>query len=135
MAPQPASSAPVAEVPQPEPDIAGFAELREVLKTIDSKYAFDTLNAVQLGEETHLTLRSFAAHLLYALRKRGFSEYPKEEIFTLSYEASGLYECEGFEVPAGSSFPVKVTRKGWALKARGRWLPVRRARVSRTSAD
>jgi hypothetical protein len=119
----------------PEPDIAGFTELREVLKTIDSKYAFDILNAVQLGEETHLTFRSFAAHLFYALRRRGFSEYPKDETFDLSYEASGLYECEGFEVSPGSSVPVKVTRKGWALRARGRWLPVRRARVSRVAGN
>ena len=119
----------------PESDIAGFTELREVLKTIDSKYAFDILNAVQLGEESHLTLRSFTAHLFYALRRRGFSEYPKDETFDLNYEASGLYECEGFEVPPGSSVAVKVTRKGWALKAKGRWLPVRRARVSRVIAD
>jgi hypothetical protein len=123
------------EAPQSEPDLAGFTELREVLKTIDAKYAFDTLNAVQLGEETHLTFRSFAAHFFYALRKRGFSEYPKEHTFSLSYEASGLYECEGFEVPPGATVPVKVTRKGWALKARGRWLPVRRARVSRIAAE
>jgi hypothetical protein len=113
-----------------EPDMSGFTELREVLKTIDSKYAFDTLNAVQLGEETHLTFRSFAMHLFYALRKRGFSEYPNAGEFNLSYEASGLYDCDGFEVPPGTSVPVRVTRKGWALKARGRWLPVRRARVS-----
>ena len=125
----------VPAAPQTEPDLAGFTELREVLKTIDAKYAFDTLNAVQLGEETHLTLRSFAAHVFYALRKRGFSEYPKEQKFSLSYEASGLYECEGFEVPPGSSVAVNVTRKGWALKARGRWLPVRRARVNRVVAE
>jgi hypothetical protein len=116
--------------PQVEPDMAGFSELREVLKTIDAKYAFDTLNAVQLGEETHLTFRSFAMHLFYALRKRGLSEYPNEETFTLTYEASGLFDCDGFEVPPDSSIPVRVTRQGWALKARGRWLPVRRARVS-----
>ena len=113
-----------------ESDNAAFTELREVLKTIDAKYAFDTLSAVQLGEDTHLTLRSFASHLFYALRKRGFSEYPKEDRFTLTYEASGLYDCEGFEIPPGKSALVKVTRKGWALKARGGWLPVRRARVS-----
>jgi hypothetical protein len=123
------------ESAQYEPDIAAFTELREVLKTIDSKYAFDTLNAVQLGEDTHLTFRSFASHLFYALRKRGFSEYPKEESLTLTYEASGLYECEGFEVQPGNSIPVKVSRKGWALKVRGRWLPVRRARVSRLSHE
>jgi hypothetical protein len=133
-APQPAPTV-SADIPQPDPDIAGFTELREVLKTIDSKYAFDILNEVQLGEETHLTFRSFAAHLFYALRRRGFSEYPKDQTFSLSYEASGLYECEGFEVSPGSSVPVKVTRKGWALRARGRWLPVRRARVSRMSSD
>jgi hypothetical protein len=106
-----------------------FSELREVLKTIDAKYAFDTLNAVQVGEDTHLTLRSFVAHLFYALRKRGFAEYPKDDEFTLTYDASGLFDCEGFEVPPGGSLPVKVTRKGWALNARGRWLPIRRARV------
>lgn len=120
---------------QPEPEIATFLELREVLKTVDSKYAFDTLHAVQLGEETHLTFRSFAAHLFYALRKRGFSEYPKDESFDLTYESSGLYECEGFEVQPGSSIPVRVTRRGWALKARGHWLPVRRARVCRRPAE
>jgi hypothetical protein len=123
------------EAVQTEPDVVSFTELREVLKTIDSKYAFDTLNAVQLGEETHLTFRSFASHLFYSLRKRGFSEYPKDEVFTLTYEASGLYECEGFEVSPGSGVQVKVTRKGWALKARGRWLPVRRARVSRLAPE
>ncbi len=124
-----------AETSLTEPDLTAFTELREVLKTIDSKYAFDTLNALQRGEETHLTFRSFAAHLLYALRKRGFSEYPNDQTFTLTYDASGLFECEGFEVPPGENVPVKVTRKGWAIRARGRWLPVRRARVSRTAVD
>jgi hypothetical protein len=126
-----APSAVRAPVPiQVEPDAGGFAELREVLKTIDAKYAFDTLNAVQLGEDTHLTFRSFAMHLFYALRRRGFSEYPNEAEFNLTYEASGLYDCDGFEVSPGASIAVKVTRKGWALKARGRYLPVRKARVS-----
>ncbi len=111
-------------------DTGTFSELREVLKTIDTKYAFDTLNAVQAGDDTHLTLRSFVSHLFYALRKRGFSEYPKEDEFTLTYEASGLFDCEGFEVPPSGSVPVRVTRKGWALNVRGRWLPVRRARVA-----
>ena len=115
---------------EPEPEVGVFTELREVLKTIDTKYAFDTLNAVQMGENTHLTLRSFVSHLFYALRKRGFSEYPKEEQFILTYEASGLYDCDGFEVPPSGSTPVKVTRRGWALNLRGRWLPVRRARVT-----
>jgi len=131
-----ASTAPRSSPPiESESDIAAFTELREVLKTIDAKYAFDTLNAVQLGEDTHLTFRSFASHLFYALRKRGFSEYPKEEQFTLMYEASGLYDCEGFEIPPAKSAAVRVTRKGWALKARGRWLPVRRARVSLVASE
>ncbi len=106
-----------------------LSDLREVLKTIDIKYGFDTLNSVQLGETTHLTLPSFISHFFYALRKKGFSEYPKEEQFVLTYESSGLYDCDGFEVPPAGSTKVKVTRKGWALNANGRWLPVRRARV------
>jgi hypothetical protein len=105
--------------------LSSFAELREMLKIVDTKYAFDTLNSVQLGEETHLTLRSFVTHLFYALRKRGFTEYPNEEEFALTYEASGLYDCDGFEVPPGGSVNVKVVRKGWAFNTRGKWLPVR----------
>lgn len=109
--------------------LSPFSELREVLKVLDTKYAFDTLNAVQLGEDTHLTLKSFVSHLFYALRKRGFSEYPKEDEIDLSYEASGLFDCDGFEVPPSQVVRVKVTRRGWAFSSRGRWLPVRRARV------
>jgi hypothetical protein len=109
--------------------LSSFTEIREVLKIVDTKYAFDTLNSVQLGEQTHLTLRSFVTHLFYALRKRGFAEYPKEEEFLLTYESSGLYDCDGFEVPPSGSLSVKVTRKGWAFNVRGKWLPVRRARV------
>lgn len=120
------------EVTQPtdfDTALSAFAELREVLKIVDTKYAFDTLNSVQTGEETHLTLRSFVTHLFYALRKRGFSEYPDDDEFVLPYETSGLYDCDGFEVPPSSSVKVKVVRKGWAFSARGKWLPVRRARV------
>jgi hypothetical protein len=120
------------EVTQPtdvDTALSAFAELREVLKIVDTKYAFDTLNSVQIGEETHLTLRSFVTHLFYALRKRGFTEYPDEDEFVLPYEASGLYDCDGFEVPPSSSVKVRVVRKGWAFNARGKWLPVRRARV------
>jgi hypothetical protein len=109
--------------------LSTFVELREVLKILDTKYAFDTLNSVQIGEETHLTLRSFVTHLFYALRKRGFAEYPNEDEFVLPYEASGLYDCDGFEVPPAGSVKVRVVRKGWAFNARGKWLPVRRARV------
>jgi len=106
-----------------------LADLREVMKTIDTKYSFDILNAVQLGEDTHLTLRSFVSHLFYALRKKGFSEYPRDAKFVLTYDMSGLYDCDGFEVPPAGEVSVKVTRKGWAFELRGRWIPVRRARV------
>ena len=119
----------VADISMPV-DTAPFTELREALRTIDSKYSFDTLNSVQLGGESHLTLRSFVANLFYSLRKRGFGEYPKDETFDLPYEASGLYECEGFEVQPGGSDRVKVVRRGWALHSRGRVLPIRRARVT-----
>lgn len=114
---------------EPGPEAGTLTELRDLLRTIDTKYAFDTLNAVNSGEDTHLTLRSFVSHLFYALRKRGFSEYPNEEQFYLSYEQSGLYDCDGFQIPPYGSALVKVARKGWALNSRGRWLPVRRARV------
>jgi len=43
------------EVTQPtdvDTALSAFAELREVLKIVDTKYAFDTLNSVQIGEET-----------------------------------------------------------------------------------
>jgi hypothetical protein len=106
-----------------------FAEIREMLKIVDTKYGFDTLNSIQMGDNTHLTLRSFLSHLFYALRKRGFSEYPKEDCFELSYEASGLYDCDGFEVPPAGCVRVRVTKKGWGFESRGQWFPVRRARV------
>jgi hypothetical protein len=114
--------------------VDSLSELREVLKTIDTKYSFDTLNSVQLGEQTHLTLRSFVSHLFYALRKKGLSEYPKDEEFDLTYEASGLYDCDGFEVQPSGMVQVKVTRRGWALNSRGKWLPIRRARVVMSTA-
>lgn len=109
------------------------ARLTEVLKTIDAKYAFDTLNAVQLGDETHLTLRSFVSHLFYSLRKQGFAEYPDQASFNLTYDDSGLYDCDGFEVALGETVPVRVIRKGWALRTKGKLSPVRRARVSKAS--
>jgi hypothetical protein len=114
-------------------DPTDVARLKEVLKTIDAKYAFDSLNAVQLGDETHLTLRSFVSHLFYSLRKQGFTEYPDHDEFDLTYDDSGLYDCDGFEVAPGESVPVRVTKKGWALKARGKVSPVRRARVARAN--
>jgi hypothetical protein len=125
------TSTPVSSQPITDSDatLLQFVEVREVLKIVDTKYAFDTLNAVQFGDDTHLTLKSFVGHLFYALRKRGFAEYPAEDEFDLSYESSGLYDCDGFEVEPTSTVRVKVSRKGWAFSSRGRWLPVRRARV------
>jgi hypothetical protein len=111
-------------------DAAAAPDLREVLKLIDSKYSFDVLNSVQLGQDSHLTLRSFVAHLFYSLRKKGFGEYPSQEEFDLSYELSGLYDCEGFEVPPGETRRVRVVRKGWALLSKDRTLPIRRAKVA-----
>jgi hypothetical protein len=110
-------------------DIAA-PDLREFLKLIDSKYSFDALNAVNLGNDSHLTLRSFVAHLFYSLRKRGFGEYPTADEFALSYEESGLYDCDGFEVPPGETRRVRVLKRGWALVSKERTLPVRRARVA-----
>jgi hypothetical protein len=104
-------------------------ELREVLKLIDSKYSFDVLNGVQLGQESHLTLRSFVAHIFYSLRKRGFGEYPQTPEFDLTYDASGLYDCDGFEVAPGETARVVLVKKGWALLAKDAIVPIRRAQV------
>ena len=111
------------------PSDPAHLDLRELLKLIDSKYSFDVLNSVQLGEDSHLTLRSFVAHLFYSLRKRGFSEYPTVEEFDLSYDMSGLYDCDGFEVPPGEHRRVRVLKRGWALVSKERTVPIRRARV------
>jgi hypothetical protein len=123
---------PVAVDPASTATTDGLAapDLREVLKLIDSKYSFDVLNSVQLGQDSHLTLRSFVAHLFYSLRKKGFGEYPSQEEFDLSYELSGLYDCEGFEVPPGETRRVRVVKKGWALLGKDRTLPIRRATVA-----
>lgn len=104
-------------------------ELRDVLTLLDSKYSFDALNSVLLGQESHLTIKSFVSHLFYSLRKKGFGPYPDEDAFDLSYESSGLFECDGFEVPPGGTQRVRVLKRGWALRSRDRLLPVRRARV------
>lgn len=109
-------------------------DLRDFLKLIDSKYSFDALSAVNLGDDSHLTLRSFVAHLFYSLRKRGFGEYPTADEFDLSYDESGLYDCDGFEVPPGGTRRVRVLKRGWALVSKERTLPVRRARVALAAA-
>lgn len=107
-----------------------LAGLRDVLQVIDSKYAFDTLNRVQSGDSTNLTLQSFVSHLFYSLRKRGFIEYPAQTEFPLRYEDSGLYDCIDFEIPPGAVVVVRVVQKGWALQDKGVLAPVRRAKVT-----
>ena len=116
------------------PDSEALLRLGEVLRTIDTKYALDTLNDVQRGAETHLTLRSFVAHLFYSLRKQGLTEYPTMHEFDLTYEDSGLYDCDGFEVQPGTGVHVRVVRSGWALQTKGRMFPIRRARVAKVAS-
>ena len=106
-------------------------EIRDLLKIIDSKYSFDVLQEIQLGGEQVVTLKNFLGHLFYALRKRGFTSYPMETEFELSYEHSGLYDCLEFNVPPDGSVTVQVVKKGWALKQRDRILPIKKAQIRR----
>ena len=69
------------------------------------------------------------------VRAGGLIAYPTEDRFELSYEKSGLYECEGFEVKPGQVVVVTVARHGWALQAKDRLLPIRRARVERATVE
>ena len=126
--PSPAPQTPAGTAQAPAP-ADSLRDLRDVLKLIDSKYSFDVLNSVQLGHETHLTLRSFVAHVFYSLRKLGFAEYPQLQDLELSYEESGLYDCEGFEIAPGTTARVTVSKKGWALMSKDRVTPIRRAQV------
>ena len=115
-----------------EPDRSGslgIQELRDVLKLIDSKYAFDVLQGIQMGEESFLTMKNFLSHFFYALRKKGFVTYPETDKFDLPYELSGLYECMGFEVAPGKAEKVTVVRSGWALRCKEELFPVRKAQV------
>lgn len=109
-----------------------LGELADFLKLIDSKYSFDTLNSIQNGDETPLTFRSFIAHLFYCSRKKGFGQYPQEEFFNLTYDNSGLYQCQGFEIPPGGAVNVRVVKRGWALQSKGKLRPVKRAIVNKT---
>lgn len=113
----------------------GPSDLREFVRLIDAKYSLDTLKGIQLGNESPLTLRSFVSHVLYALTKKGLVSYPTEDDMLLSYEKSGLFECEDFQVAPGETLRVAVVRRGWAVQARDRLLPVRRARVTRRPED
>ena len=62
--------------PKPsEPERSGpdpIQELREVLKLIDSKYAFDVLHGIRMGDESFLTMKNFLSHFFYALRKKAW---------------------------------------------------------------
>ena len=97
------------------------------MKIIDSKYSFDILRDVQLGDNHAITIKNFIAHFFYGLRKKGLSSYPSEDEFVLEYNQSGLYQCIGFEVPSGSKVQVKVEKKGWALRSGDRVFPIRKA--------
>jgi len=114
---------------EPQLGAVGYAEVRDFLRIIDSKYSLDTLDAIQLGQDSHLTLPTFVAHMFYGLRRTGLGRYPKEDEFILSYDESNLYDCDGFELRPGESTGVRVAKRGWAILARGRTFPVRRARV------
>jgi len=110
-----------------ETDNAGVGELQDFLKIIDSKYSFDVLRSVQLGDEHSITMKNFIAHLFYSLRKKSFISYPEKEQFDLDYDQSGLYQCINFEVPPGGQVRVKVEREGWAIRKGTRLFPVRKA--------
>jgi hypothetical protein len=104
-------------------------ELREVLRLIDAKYSLDVLQGLQFENESPLTLKNFLVHLFYVLRKNGLMQYPSDEEFDLSYADSGLYRCNGFEVPPDTTIRVKLIRKGWGILQRNRLFPVRLAQV------
>jgi hypothetical protein len=117
----------------PSPESSG--DLRDLVRLIDAKYSLDLLKGIQLGNESPLTLRSFVSHVLYALTKKGLVPYPADDRFVLSYEKSGLFECDGFEVKPGDTAAVAVVRRGWALQAKDRLLPVRKARVEQVPPE
>ena len=102
-------------------------DLLEYLKIIDSKYSFDVLRSIQLGEEKSVSMKNFIAHFFYGLRKKGLIIYPADEQFDLSYEQSGLYECLGFEISPGNVKQVKTEKQGWALKKGSNLFPVKKA--------
>ena len=109
--------------------LSAFAELREVLKIVDTKYAFDTLNSVQTWRGNALNPAFIRDAPVLRTSEARFRRVSERRRICPAYEASGLYDCDGFEVPPAGSVKVKVVRKGWAFNARGKWLPVRRARV------
>jgi len=102
-------------------------DFSEFLKVLDSKYSFDILRSVQLGEEKSITMKNFLAHFFYSLRKKGVVTYPSENEFELTYEQSGLYNCIGFEVPPDGKATVKTEKPGWALSKGERIFPIKKA--------
>ncbi len=123
----PLQSAEEPKIQKDENENVGMVELQDFLKIIDSKYSFDVLRSVQLGDEHAITIKNFIAHLFYSLRKKSFVSYPEQEQFDLDYDQSGLYQCINFEVPPGGKIRVKVEKQGWALKKGSRLFPVRKA--------
>jgi hypothetical protein len=105
---------------------------RDFLAVIDSKYPLDTLWLLQQGKAEEISLVGLVGQFFLALRKAGLVRYPDHEEFELAYDQSGLYDCQGFDVPPGQSVRVRVDRRGWALRRDRSLLPVRRARVAAT---
>lgn len=101
----------------------------EYLKIINSKYSFDVLRSIQLGDERSVTIKNFLGHFFYGLRKKGLVSYPTENEFELSYKKSGLYECLGFEVAPGKVEKVKIEKQGWAIKTGNTLYPIDKALV------
>lgn len=126
-APLPASAKPI------EADAVGEDRtpqaVRDICKAIESKYPLDTLSDAQHSDDPMLSLRSVLGHLFFVLRRQGLTSYPTEDTFDLPYEKVGLYECLGFEVKSGQTRSAEVVQRGWAIKAEGRLLPIRRAQV------
>jgi len=114
---------PSAKLPNEDVD----RDLLECLKIIDSKYSFDVLRSIQLGDEKSVTMKNFIAHFFYGLRKKGLVTYPEKAEFELSYEQSGLFNCIGFEVSPGDVEHVKIENQGWAIKKEGTLFPIRKA--------
>ena len=103
----------------------------EYLKIINSKYSFDILRSIQLGDERTVTIKNFLGHFFYGLRKKGLVSYPTENEFELSYEKSGLYVCLGFEIAPNTAETVKTEKQGWAIRKGDRLYPIDKALVKR----
>jgi len=118
------------EIPSSHPSDSDLdRDFLEYLKIIDSKYSFDALRSIQLGEEKPISMKNFVSHFFFGLRKKGLVTYPSETEFALSYEQSGLYSCLDFEVPPGKVLNVSTQKQGWAIKRGGNLFPIRKAIV------